>query len=147
MGRMVESVRVAEMGPAQPQFRRLLDDLRALASSRFRGPLTWALAEGEIWWHVGRVLNLRVVDLVAKGRLPDMEASISKLFLSEAFQRFLGAVWGALGPYASLLRARAPLAGRLSYYCMACTTATIIAGTSEIQRTIVATRGMGLPRG
>jgi len=129
------------------QFRRLLDDLRALGPMARRAPLSWALAEGEIWWQIGRILNLRVVDLVAKGRLPDMEASVSKLFLSEAFQRFLAIVCGALGPYASLLGARALLAGRLSYYLVASTTATIIAGTSEIQRTIVATRGLGLPRG
>ncbi|MEX0799952.1 MAG: acyl-CoA dehydrogenase family protein [Dehalococcoidia bacterium] len=131
------------------QFRRLLDDLRA----RLRDGGPWQarplLAQSEVELEVGRQLTLRVVSLQAQGELPDREASQAKLFMSEACQR-LGVVAHHLTGLAANLThrdARVPLGGRVMQYYLSSMTATLIAGTSEIQRSVIATRGLGLPRG
>ena len=41
---------------------------------------------------------------------------------------------------------RAPMQGRLTREYMTSLPATIAAGSSEIQRNVIATRGLGLPR-
>jgi len=42
---------------------------------------------------------------------------------------------------------RAPLDGRIARHYLAATATTVGGGTSEIQRGIIATRGLGMPRG
>ncbi|MDP3768666.1 MAG: acyl-CoA dehydrogenase family protein, partial [Dehalococcoidia bacterium] len=134
------------------QFRRLLDDLEerdrrdGFASSSAARTL---LAQHEIDLEIGRLLTLRVVSLQARGQLPDTEASQAKTFMSEAFQRLGATAQRLAGLYGNLSHRepRAPLGGRIEYSAISSTTATLIAGTSEIQRTIIATRGLGLPRG
>ena len=130
------------------QFRRLLDDLRAgvrAGSPRARS----LLAQHEIDWQVGRTLTLLVVSMQANGLHPDREASQTKLFVSEAYQRLGATAQRLAGMYGNLTHRepRAPLGGRIEQGVISSTTATLIAGTSEIQRTIIATRGLGLPRG
>ncbi len=136
------------------QFRRLLDDLeRAVGdgcSGWQRSPVARGLlAQCEIEWQVGRLFTLRVVNMQVRGQVPDMEASITKLYMTEAFQRLgeaarhLAGLYGSLTPKDRL----APLGGRIENTVVAGTTGTIMGGTSEIQRTIIATRGLGLPRG
>ena len=135
------------------QFRRMLDDLRrAVAASP-----VWCdaatgrrvLAQCEIELQIGRLFTLRVVDAYVRGQVPDTEASITKLYMTEAFQRLGEAARRLAGPYASLTHCDrlSPLGGRIANTVVASTTGTIMGGTSEIQRTIIATRGLGLPRG
>ena len=56
--------------------------------------------------------------------------------------RLLGS-FGQLGPGS----AYAPMAGQTGQSYVQMVAATIGGGTSEVQRSIIATRGLGLPRG
>ena len=136
------------------QFRRMLDDLGKLVredglGDRIAPVVRGLLAQSEIDWEVGRLITLRVVAMQAKELLPDMEASQPKLFMSEAYQRLAATAQHLAGMCGNLTHedSRAPLGGRVVQSVVSSTTATLIAGTSEIQRTIIATRGLGLPRG
>ena len=136
------------------QFHRLLRDLALEIGRRGQGPreamaARRLLGQHAIDWEIGRLLTLRVVSMQAKGLLPDQEASQAKVFMSEAFQRLGTTAQRLAGLYGNLSHRepRAPLGGRIEPAVISSTTATIIAGTSEIQRTIIATRGLGLPRG
>jgi alkylation response protein AidB-like acyl-CoA dehydrogenase len=136
------------------QFRRLLDDLE-------RGVRGWQpawrnspairnlLAQCEVDWQAGRLFTLNVVALQARERIPDMEASVTKLYMTEAYQRLGQAARRLAGLHGELMpqERAAPLGGRIAETVLASTTGTIMGGTSEIQRTIIATRGLGLPRG
>jgi alkylation response protein AidB-like acyl-CoA dehydrogenase len=133
------------------QFRRLLDDMEALLRREGRQPpnARALLAQCEVEWQIGRLFTLQVVTMHLHGQMPDMEASAVKLFMTEAYQR-LGTVCLHLAGLAGLLRTgerRALLGGRIDQAVVASTVGTIMGGTSEIQRTIIATRGLGLPRG
>jgi len=131
------------------QFSRMLRDLEALTREvGANEPERRALAQHQIDWEIGRLLTLRVVSLHAKGELPDRESSQAKMFMSEAFQRLGVTAQGITGEYGNLTHedARSRLGGRVVQALVNATTGTIIAGTSEIQRTIIATRGLGLPR-
>ncbi|MCH8008832.1 MAG: acyl-CoA dehydrogenase family protein [Chloroflexi bacterium] len=131
------------------QFSRLLRDLAALTRKADPSPpARRALAQHQIDWEIGRLLTLRVVSLHAKGQLPDRESSQAKLFMSEAFQRLGVTAQGIAGEFGNLTHedGQSLLGGRVVQALVGATTATIIAGTSEIQRTIIATRGLGLPR-
>ncbi len=106
------------------------------------------LAELTIENHVGRCLAYRVAWMQAAGRIPNYEASMAKLFGTELSQRLANAAVNILGLY-GILRggsAQAQLDGKMSMLYLSSVSATIAAGTSEIQRNIIATRGLGLPR-
>ena len=136
------------------QFHRLLRDLGTYIQRNGHGHHSFAQANRALSQHaidgeIARLLTLRVVSMQAKGLLPDQEASQAKVFMSEAFQRLGATAQRLAGLYGNLNHREpcAPLGGRIEPSVISSTTATIIAGTSEIQRTIIATRGLGLPRG
>jgi hypothetical protein len=106
------------------------------------------LADLAIEFAVGRVLAYRVAWMQGQGRVPNAEASIAKLYSTELQSRFAVAAVSLLGLGGLLARASAyaPLDGRLSSYYLAAVSYTIAAGTSEVQRNIIAQRGLGLPR-
>jgi alkylation response protein AidB-like acyl-CoA dehydrogenase len=83
-----------------------------------------------------------------RGGVPGAEGSIEKLFWSEMYQRMLETALAMQGPFAQLLKgdAHAPAAGRWPHLFLYSRGRTIAAGTSEIQRNIIAERVLGLPR-
>jgi alkylation response protein AidB-like acyl-CoA dehydrogenase len=92
-------------------------------------------------------LSYRVITIQAEGRVPNHEASIAKMFNTELSQRIARTAMKVLGTAGLLTDAKqAPMKGRVAASYLATVSSTIAGGTSEIQRNIVATRGLGLPR-
>jgi alkylation response protein AidB-like acyl-CoA dehydrogenase len=90
-----------------------------------------------------------VAYMQGEGLVPNKEASMSKVFGSETLQRITSAGLDILGMYGVIGREDkwAPLKGRVQENWMVSFSHKIAAGTSEVQRNIIAGRGLGLPRG
>ena len=84
-----------------------------------------------------------------RGGIPGPEGSIEKLFWSEMYQRLLDTALSVQGPYAQLVKGaqHVPAAGQWPHLFLYSRGRTIAAGSSEIQRNIIAERVLGLPRG
>ena len=128
-----------------------LDEM--LASSRARGtsrePLArQALAAAVVDAHAMRYTAYRNLTRALRGEVPGPEGSIEKLFWSEMYQRQLETSLALLGPHAQLLEGspHAVDEGRWPHLFLYSRGRTIAAGTSEVQRNIIAERVLGLPR-
>ena len=105
-------------------------------------------AEMVIENNVARSLGYRIGDMQTRGQHPSYEASMVKVFQSELSQRIYNFGLNALGVGGQLRSGdpRAPLLGEFAENYMLISPATIYSGSNEIQRNIIATRGLGLPR-
>jgi hypothetical protein len=93
-------------------------------------------------------LALRTAHSQDTGQPPGYEASVSKLFGSEVHQRVAQTRLKALGQMGNVWRGHhAPLDGRYARDYVNSISHTILSGSSEILRNVIATRGLGLPRG
>ena len=79
----------------------------------------------------------------------ETDASIAKLVSTEISKDLAFAAMDIMSPYGQLATDSkwAPLAGRVQLGYLDCISALVGAGTNEIQRNIIAQRGLGLPRG
>ncbi len=93
-----------------------------------------------------RLLGQQVVALGERGQSASGEASMSKLHGPAIAQRVAQWLVDALGPDAYTLNSGDPLAADAEQFLRASTVLSIIGGTSEIQRNIIAQRWLGLPR-
>ncbi len=95
-----------------------------------------------------RCSTLRVLTRLLRGEPPGPEGSASKLFFSETWQRLLELVLEIQGPYAALWEGsdHAIDGGYWQFRFLRSRGDTIAAGTSEIQRNILAERVLGLPK-
>jgi alkylation response protein AidB-like acyl-CoA dehydrogenase len=110
--------------------------------------LALELADRAIEAGVEEMLCTQVISMQNRGLVPNKESSIAKLFSSELDVRISRTAMNALGLY-SQLSAGSPHAaanGRVESMYLYATTSTVGGGTSEIQRNIIASRGLGLPR-
>jgi len=137
--------------------RRLVEDLRGYASEAtynggvllgrdsVRGALTNMSVEAE----VSRLLSYRVMWMQSRDMIPNHEASMAKAFGSEMLQRAANAGMRILGLTSQLVEGSkwAPLQGIVERLYLTSVSNSIAGGTSEIQRGIIARRGLDLPRG
>ncbi|MGH2631951.1 MAG: acyl-CoA dehydrogenase family protein, partial [Tepidiformaceae bacterium] len=118
------------------------------SSGGLAAPPRARLAELAVEVEVATMQSYRVASILAAGGVPNQEASLLKLFLSELDQRISNAGLHVLGLYGALMPG-SPLARLQAQFALTYLTTvprTIAGGTSEIQRNIIATRGLGLPR-
>jgi alkylation response protein AidB-like acyl-CoA dehydrogenase len=128
--------------------RRDLEDLvgmvRALPG-KTPGHIRSEIADRQVEVDVTRMLSVRIIGIQESGGVPNYEASVAKLFTSELNQRMARTAVKALG--LSGQAPRTPIEEKWKQSYLRTVSSTIAGGTSEIQRNIVATRGLGLPRG
>ena len=89
---------------------------------------------------VAKMLSYRVVSMQVSGKIPNYEASMCKMFSSELSQRIANLSIHLYGMHGNVKNRSA-----MGY--MQAVSSTIAGGTTEIQKGIIATRGLGLPRG
>jgi alkylation response protein AidB-like acyl-CoA dehydrogenase len=135
----------------QLQSRVALNGLLAFArrAPAARAPLLrQKLAAAYIESEAMKYTSLRNLTRVLRGGVPGPEGSIEKLLWSEMYQRMLDTAVEITGPYAQLATGspHAVEGGRWSHLMLYSRGRTIAAGSSEIQRNIIAERVLGLPR-
>ncbi len=98
---------------------------------------------------IGYMLFWRTAEMLDKGLSPTVESSALKLTATELSRKLAEAAVDIFGPYSLIEEGTEfmPLRGLISRGYLDCISATIGAGTSEIQRNIIALRGLRLPRG
>jgi alkylation response protein AidB-like acyl-CoA dehydrogenase len=92
---------------------------------------------------------MNIARALDQGKLPSNEISIAKVFVSELWQCAANIGMRILGLQGTLEEDSkwARLNGLITRWYQRSVGRTIYMGTSEIQRNIVATRGLGLSRG
>ncbi|TMC95618.1 MAG: acyl-CoA dehydrogenase [Chloroflexi bacterium] len=134
------------------RFERAVMELAGLARDRGAGAdvtVRQKVAQAQIEAHVFRLISLRSLTSAQHGQAPGPEASLTKLYWSEMDKRIQDTAVGVQGPYGALAPGShfAIEDGRWQYGWMWAQAETIYAGSSEIQRNIIAERVLGLPRG
>lgn len=133
------------------QFKRNLDQLLAHARQLKRNGqalsqdplLRQKLAQAVMELEIFRLTNTRALSRMQNESIPGPEGSILKLQWSEYNQRFQQTAMEVLGPVAQL---HSFDNGKWIYDYLRTRANTIEAGTSEIQRNIIAERVLGLPK-
>lgn len=106
------------------------------------------IADRYVEAEVGNNLSYRLAWMQSSGLIPNYEASMGKVFSTELHQRVARTGAKTLGLYANLWpgESHAPIEGEFADRYVRMIPDSIAGGTSEIQRNVIATRGLGLPR-
>lgn len=135
--------------------RRILDRALAEGAGKRDRPDRQAagrIAAAAVRAEVAKVLSHRVTALQAAGANPNYEVSIAKLSVTETIQQLVNTATNRAGLYGQLAQDEvadaedAPDAAWGSLY-LDSIRHTIGQGSAEIQRNVIANRGLGLPRG
>ncbi len=119
-----------------------LDELYVLAAARGRlddVEVADALAQSFVELRLLRLNNWGTLSRLARGVSPGPESSVTKLVWTDMSQHMADAAMSVLG-------AEAAMQGRWSRQWLWSKAASIAGGTSEVQRTILGERVLGLPR-
>ena len=94
-----------------------------------------------------KMLTLKVIAKASAGEVPNIESAMFKLWTTQLGQKIADAMLTFAGPAGALKRGSvgAPLDGRFEMTYRYTVVDTVGAGTSEVQRNIIARRGLHLP--
>jgi alkylation response protein AidB-like acyl-CoA dehydrogenase len=106
------------------------------------------MAELAVECEVARMLHYRVTWMQGQGLVPNVESAMSKMYSFELLQRVSEVGMQLLGNYSQLAEdsAWAPMFGRIPSCYLRSIGHSLEQGTSEIDRDVIAQRGLGLPR-
>jgi len=93
-----------------------------------------------------RLMAYEVAYLQSQGEVPSIEGSVAKILGTTLTQKIAKIGTDFSGLYGQLTDSSAPFDGKYLKQQLHVTAFTIFAGTTEIQKNIIATRGLGLPR-
>ena len=137
--------------------KRILEDLVEFAKANEKNGTSLAnnpiirreLADLAVQIETARLMCYNVAWMQSQGQIPNMEASITKVYGTEMMNRLYGFGVKMMGLHGQLDPGSkwAPLQGRIENAWLRSFGGMVAAGTSEIQRNVVAQRGLGLPRG
>ena len=141
---------------ASGAFRRVLDELVNYAKTTERNGRPLAedplvrrrLAEMAVEIEIFYGYFWKTVWMIDQGQVSELEASALKVFFTELGQKLADAAIDVMGQDGLLEPGspNAPLAGRVPLGYLDSVSGPIGAGTSEVQRNIIATRGLRMPR-
>jgi hypothetical protein len=109
-----------------------------------RNELAQLVVENE----VARMMAYNIAWMFSKGLHPSHESSMSMVFVSDVMRRTANAGMRILGHYGELDRDSrwAVMNARMMRMCLSSLSIGVGGGSNEIQRNIIAIRGLGLPR-
>lgn len=144
-----ERSNVASIAANQRQLELLIDDMRRRKPGGvYRDILRHRLADMWLSNETGRLLSYRTAWMQETGRMANYEASVIKVFATELAAKITNFGVNQLGPGGALEpdSKYAMIDGNLEKGHLVNVSPLIYSGSSEIQRNIIATRGLGLPR-
>ena len=105
------------------------------------------LARLQVEFEVGRLLTYRVALVIDAGKTPTTEAAMAKIYCTAFEQHLADVSTRILGLYGQLMGESkyAPISGMAPHSFLGSMGYSLQAGTSEILKNVVASRGLGLP--
>jgi alkylation response protein AidB-like acyl-CoA dehydrogenase len=148
----LERFAMMPVGPLEMKVKALVDHVRGArrdgAPLREDPRVRRSVAQLVTQLEVSRMLQRRVISEALRDRVPTVESSRYKLFMNETGQRVADAALDLLGASGQLRAGEraAPVGGRFERSYRYTVVDTIGGGASEIQKNIIARRGLGLPQ-
>jgi alkylation response protein AidB-like acyl-CoA dehydrogenase len=130
-------------------FDRLLADLRTDRSARFDPQLCSQLGDLYVQLRGFEALSQNTAQRLVSGQVPSPLDSVDKLVLANTEQQLFGTALDLLGPYrmAPGHRPRGLDSGQIIKDYLYGRAASVYGGSAQIQRSLIAERLLGLPRG
>jgi alkylation response protein AidB-like acyl-CoA dehydrogenase len=127
-----------------------IEDLAEYArqNNRLTPVIEYKLAQLRAECEVARLLHYRVAWMQSQGLVPNYESAMSKLFSFELHQRVSQLGMEIAGQFSQIAEgsAHVPMFGRIPSCYLRSLAFSLEQGTSEIDRDVIAQRGLGLPR-
>jgi alkylation response protein AidB-like acyl-CoA dehydrogenase len=146
----LERVMIAPYGIVQRLLEQLVEYIRGERPDLLDDPVVRTrVAEAELEVEINRALSTTNATMFHNGVTPTMEGAMAKVWSSDARHRLASLAMDLLGQAGGLKEAAtgAPVLGRFEEEYRESPVHRFAGGTNDILRRVIATRGLGLPRG